>query len=376
MDSRTFDIEAVAQEVLLVEPLLEVDTLTPENRLPDAGEVTVVVKGDVMPGAVVRGARSLVVEGAVLGSFNLTPQVDVGEDVVVLGYVRQAAICARRIRIGKDASRCRLKAGTDIEVGGDLVDVQIVSGESGNPRGGVEELEQRVVQCQQEREATLQQLRVEQKRLDKLLKATRIAFEVNIGQIVRRHRDRLEINLRPFYEVVGEKSEEEIDRALNEFFAKAVMGLLTRINRTYITGSPTQRQAFMTVVRRLHDLLFLTRNIDKQAIKIGQNEERLKRMGDRPEAPISTVYVRGAVLPGLDLQFVLPEADSEAGERFSGRSKTATLTLRPGADVSQREIVRVDTGGEDEILIVSPEELQDVVFQVHSGQVTWDRVRL
>ena len=77
-----------------------------------------------------------------------------------------------------------------------------------------------------------------------LFDATRISSDFNIGEIIRRIGNRLEIDLAPFYRTVGDKSPTEMDRALLEFFAKAVAGLLARANVGFIVAGPNNRKDF------------------------------------------------------------------------------------------------------------------------------------
>ena len=117
------------------------------------------------------------------------------------------------------------------------------------------------------RESRLLQIRLtqDQRRLDRLLQATRIQFDFNVGEIVVRHAGSLIINLKPFYAVIGDRSPDEVERALSEFCAKAVIGLLTRANQAFISNSASNLQTFMRVIDKLSELTCLTLHVDRHA---------------------------------------------------------------------------------------------------------------
>ncbi|MDP6777930.1 MAG: hypothetical protein QGI83_14325 [Candidatus Latescibacteria bacterium] len=104
---------------------------------------------------------------------------------------------------------------------------------------------------------------MDQKRVGRLFAATRIVYDLSVGKVLSRQGVGFRVDLVPFYEVVKGRSESDIDGALLEFYAKAIVGLLTRLNREYIQQSPSNRKVFTTALRKLHDLIFLAREVDK-----------------------------------------------------------------------------------------------------------------
>ena len=173
------DIQAAARHILQSVPVLEVDTVGPDEGVLDGGEAAVLVKGDLTAGASLRGAGSLIVEGSVMGRSNRPCQIDMGGEVVVLGSVRQAEIRAQRIRIGKQTSKCLFTTEVELEVDGDLVDARIVSGGMGSQEEKVQRLKQKLTQARKEREFIERQVKLDQKRTDRLFQATRISFDLS-----------------------------------------------------------------------------------------------------------------------------------------------------------------------------------------------------
>jgi hypothetical protein len=53
--------------------------------------------------------------------------------------------------------------------------------------------------------------------------------------------------------MVGDRPDVNIDHALSEFYAKAVVGLLARTNLHLIKGNPNRQKIFKTIVRSLHE---------------------------------------------------------------------------------------------------------------------------
>ena len=55
--------------------------------------------------------------------------------------------------------------------------------------------------------------------------------------IVLHERDRIWVDLSKFYKHVADKSPSDQTAALREFFAKGIIGLLSKINRSYIVAN-------------------------------------------------------------------------------------------------------------------------------------------
>ena len=369
-----FNVQSAAQKILSAGRLVETETLTAHNEQLDAGDSNALISGDVTAGAVVRGLRSLLVEGSLIGEANRPCRIEAGGDVVVVGEVKHAQLTGRSIHIGGGARDCRLTASRDIEVGGDLTDARIVAGEFDSEKRKIEELKQKIHRAQQEGKFVEQRLKLDQKRMHKQLSTTRFTLDFNIGQIIQRRRNQIRIDLRPFYRVVGEKTDDEIDRALLEFFAKAVVGLMTRTNRHLLRENQNRQKVFKGVIKSLHDLFFLTRKFDNHAHRMAGDEAELNKRIDALSSQTGVVHVQGAVLPGVDLHFVLPDVERLEDGEISIGTWIARLRVRHGADANQRKIVQIDTNGEDSVLNLSPEELQGISIRLHNGQILREQI--
>jgi len=193
-------------------------------------------------------------------------------------------------------------------------------------------------------------------------------------EIIQWDNDQVEIHLQPFHQTVGEKSAEEEDRAFLEFFTRGIVGLLSRLNRAQLISSPTHQRAFMGVIKNLRDLFSQTLQRDRQVKRIEENEAELKRWIQRLRTQRHAVSVKGAVVPNVELQFVLPEGELVNEEELSIRTQTTKLVLQPGSTTDAYQTTLTDIKGEESIVHPSAEELQGISLHVQEGQVVWEQL--
>ena len=373
-----FHIQSAAQEILSSGSLVETETLSLESPTVEGGSSNILINGNVTAGAAVRGTQSLLVKGSLIGSERWPCRIEVDGDVVVFGDVKYAHVTGRSIRIGADARHCRLTAQRGLEVGKDLSNARIEVGEFDSENRKIEEAKQKILQTKQEGELIERQLRRDEKSMHKKFSSTHFDLNFSAGGIIEHMRSGIVINLQRFYKVVGERSDKEIDQALLEFFAKSVVGFLVRSNHRILKTSKGRQKAFKNVIRSLHDLFFLTREFDKQSSRIAQCEAGIDNLIDALSSQTSPVYVRGAMTPGIDLSFVLPEIErleDEDEKVFIGRG-TVKLTARPGKDAHLCEVTCSDTGGQDTVSNPGSEELQGILIQVHEGRAVWEPINM
>jgi hypothetical protein len=351
-------------------PVTAVDVLTPENGPLDMGESAVLVRGDILAGTVLRCGRSVIVEGGIAGRTGQTCRIRAGGEVIVMGDVRDSRIRAEKVRVVGEASRCRLTVDADIEVGGNMTDVDAIVGDAEAWRDVVEVQRQRIAAEESQREAIEYELRAEQRRLRILFQATGVRLDVGVGEVFRLSPGRLEVNLLPFYAAMSGRTENEIDRALTEFYAKAVVGLLSRVNRRFIAGGPNNRRAFVTVVRRLHDLFTLTRRLDKQGSRITEATKGMETLLNSIEQARRAVRVQAAARPDTHLTFIVPRWAGK-DEGLSSQTETAELNVRTGPGLERCEVARTDVDGSEATDIVDSGDLTGVVFGFERGRVVW-----
>ncbi|MDP6777929.1 MAG: hypothetical protein QGI83_14320 [Candidatus Latescibacteria bacterium] len=125
------DIRTVALEVTRSGRALHVDSLAPDVQAVGPDVDVLVIRGDVTAGSTLSVAGSVVVEGSVLGRAESVCRLDLEGEMVVVGSLRHADVRARRISVGKSASRSDLESRSGVHVLGDAVDVRIGVGRSG-----------------------------------------------------------------------------------------------------------------------------------------------------------------------------------------------------------------------------------------------------
>jgi hypothetical protein len=358
-------IRDAAQAVMTGSELMELDSLDGNDGILLTCSADVRIKGDMSAGAGVRGSGVLLVEGSVIGSAGRPCKIEMDKGVFVVGNLRQAEVISRSIQIGKWASKSVLTSQRSLEIGGDVVDVRLCSGSKVIDGRELEAVTRRLAVARNEGELLDQQVSHDQRRTEKLFKATRINFDFSIGKIVTRGANRIEVNLEPFYAVVGDKDPKEIDRALLEFFSKAVVGLLTRVNKQYIMEGANNRKIFTAVVRKLHDLTFLTRKCDKQRDKIREAEVQVAELESSIREDPARIAIGGTIIPNLDVEFTVPDY------RDGHRDRKASLALREGPDSKQRTVTQTNSEGEDEVRSVSPMEFAGVTIRLEDGSVVW-----
>ena len=264
-----------------------------------------------------------------------------------------------------------MAAQVDIWVGTDLTDTRVVVGGFTQDKRRIEALRRNMRQTVGSRESIERQLEIDGKRMGKRLETASFAIDFSVGDITQESRNRVHIDLEPLYKIIGEKVEENVDHALQEFFTKGVVGLLATRNKHHIVGNPNRQKVFMGLIKNLRGLFLLRRERDKQSDLLSKAEDDLNKLMDALKSRTSAVHVLGEVLPDVDLGFVLPDVELLKDGEISIGMHTARLTLRAGEDADHWEVGRVDVGGDESVLSQEAEKWQGVSIWLKEGKVTW-----
>ena len=81
-------------------------------------------------------------------------------------------------------------------------------------------------------------------------------------------------------------------------------------------------------------------------------------------------YVRGTVVPDVDMQFVLPHAARAEDGGVEINMETAKLSIRPGEGSDERDVTDTDTFGEESVETAPDEDLRGLLVRVCDGRVT------
>ena len=354
-------------------PVLEVNQLGPRSVLPQERFAVLRIKGEMLPGATVRGAYSIVVDGDIRGESAEACRVEIEGDLIVRGRVHQADVRARRVMVAGRVSRARVVASCDVVLKDDVLDSDLKAGDMARKSDETILLRGRLQAAEAARSGLEQQLKLETRRMDRLLEATRLSFDFSIGDIVTRRGQGLKIDLAPFYRVVDSPDEERIDRALREFFAKAVVGMLTRTNRPFIAESDANRRVFTAAVRRLHELISLAREVDRQTTRASVLQETLAASEEALSEPGARVVVSGRLIPDLDLAFDIPGSVGPDKAEVT-EVRALSMQVRGGGIANQLEVTRTDRAGQRSLNTVPPADMRSVCIRVTDGTISWTAV--
>lgn len=340
----------------------------------DAGDENLVVQGPLPAGAVVRGRRSVLIQGDATGQPNMPCRIEVSGAVVITGSVDHAHISARRIHIG-DSVRCsQLSGAVSVEVSGDVERCRLTCGDYFPDVEGARAREADLKEARQRAEELRQRVVIEEKRLSKACNSVRAPLNLNVGRIVTHRDDAVTVDLGTFYRSLEWQTDEELGRALNEFFAKGIVGVLARVNRKYLVEVPTRGKVFMQLMRGLHELLLQVMGSDAAERHAVRRELALEHLINETECRQPSVSVGGSVAPSVRLEFILPRVIRQADGSIDFAHKTAQLAIHAGAFADQLELVWQGGDGARGERSVLAGDLDGMVFQVREQQVRWERV--
>ena len=371
-----FDIDAVAGEIGQNKPTFRRDELSFTEGPVDLYAGTLIVSGDGGPGCVVRGQGNVVIKGSLLGNKRMPIRIEVDGDVVVMGEILHATIDAYRVYAGKNVSDAQVNARLGFEVGGDLGASTVRIGEYDLERKKIDHFKSKLEDARWQREAVERKLKMEEKRVDKLFKNTRMELASNVGRILQARRNRLVVNLEPIYASLEKRQEKDIDKALREFFAKAIVGLLTRTNRHFLMSKNRHRQEiFKGIIKDVHDLFFLTRKFDKQTqycVALNQAvDEAVKMLNGRA----AHLYVLGKCLPDLTVSLTLPEVTVSDDGKILVSGDMVRLQVKPSLEGGLDVICRSALGMEKQKTL-DMDVLRHCQISMADGDVVWGAVEV
>ena len=254
----------------------------------DNGEVI----GDVMRGGVIRGNGHLTIKGSVLGDPRGRCEIDVAETVVFEKGVRHARIRARHVVVFGDMLDAEVDSDLGVEVRGRLTDSRV---SLGYRTGEIQELKRLRVEFQ----SVHQELNEIEVRLGSAArKFVRDYHQVGLrlGNILTLTQRELKVDLSPFYKALGDRTPEETDKALQEFYLRVVVGMLTRSNKQYIMQNPSRHKIFLKVIEELRVHSTVVRRADALRASVEVLEETKQDMLDNLSKPLPlALKVRGEV---------------------------------------------------------------------------------
>jgi len=337
-----------------------------KSDIDGAGKV-VVCKGGVPQGWSIRGARAIVVDGEVVGPSNGLSEIFANETVIVLGDVVRANIQASQLIVSGSVKNALLCVKDIVEIGVNVSNTQVRLGPSMDYLKVLQERHKGLQTLLPHHEELAQQVEAERRGLSRLLQVTGVKFNLNIGKIVQQSKDGLQINLKTFYEAVDGRSDEEIDRALRQFFAKAVLGLLTRLNRDYIASGRGHQERFKKVVLKLQDLVFKSREYDKFVNRHHSDTVQVEALSYQYTVNFPTLVIQGGIHPSFEVA-IHGVVENNGGLSLQEHRLEIEAGRRDGTDEARFFVGQILK----DMIFVAAETLENVFIHVVDNKIRWE----
>ena len=365
-------IQAAIEAAAHTTPMVQTSGLSLKKGLFDGEDSNVLFDADVPCGVTVKGQRSLLVRGSVLGVSGNPCQLQGGADVVVAGDVLHAHIHGRNIYVAGKVRDSRLFSMTDIRISGSVADSRLMAGAFETRRIRIEKLERELERSRDECERLERRVSVEERRMDKACQATRIPLDFNVGRLVQHKDGRLHVDLSSFYHSMADSSPRRVQLALMELFAKGVVGVLARTNQKYLVNFPAREKIFMQLLQNLRELFFLVHEFETLKQRRRQAGDGVETMLRQLNGQAPVVSVQGAALPGTELEFVLPQARRLEDGGLSFRHESAGLQVQDGLDGDHCRLLLQNLEGDPSPRDLTRAELQGLSFRAGDGRIAWE----
>ena len=238
-----FDFQAAADTILNSGEVLVTDAEA-LVQIDPAPERDILIDGDLQQGTAFQSQQSLVVNGSIRGLENNTCRIEARQDLLIAGDACHAHLEGRNIHIGGGSKASELRAQEQISLGADMVATKLKVGNGGMLQRRCEDLRRRLVRHESSKQRCDRQRTQDEKILDRTCQLTSLPLDLNLGKLIRHGDGRVQIDLESVYRSLEDASEKHLRAALNEFFAKGIMGALARTNRKYIVNNPTRARVF------------------------------------------------------------------------------------------------------------------------------------
>ena len=367
--SDIFDFQPAIEAIMNASDLVGTDGLLADQNRFDAGEHHGVFTGDVPQGVTLAGRRSFLVRGSLEGAEGNPCRIQVDGNVVVTGDVQHAHIRGRNISIGGQLLHSQLTSSGNIAVGSDMVHTRLLVGDYEPSSRRIGELKVEMERQQEQRGVLDRNIIQDERRLDRSCKTTRTPLNFGAGKIVLHRDGRVRVDLKSIFASFGNPSEERFKIALTEFFAKGIVGVLTKANLVYIEDNPARRKIFLQLLRNLRELFMLVVQRETVSHQVACDGEEIKRLVSELTKPNRTLCVQGNIRPDFQVTFMLPEVRHLDGGNVDIAHGSAVLKLHPGKEEGFGRLDLTDSAGEQSFQDLPQSALQDVSFTTSDGQI-------
>ena len=373
-DSDLFDIQPRVDDFLRAGRITELVAAAGEGPggYFEGEDWNVLVRGDRADMARLKSQRSLLVDGDVIGDADAPCRIEVMGDAIITGRVSNAQVTAENVRISRGASDCSITAGCDVAIGGNFDGGRIIAGNYDNAKKRIESCRSALERARESAASLERRVGHDERRMDKACRTLRIPLDFNVGRIITHAEGRVSVDLTSFYRSLEERSEAQLETALAEFFAKGVVGVVSRTNRKYLVDFPAREKVFMQLLRSLRELFLLVAERDRTLRSLEAAERELEALSANLTGRQPRVAVAGRVAPLTEIEFILPQIVPLNDGTFDFAHQTASLSVNAGASFGELDVVVRDADGARSVRDIP--DLRGVLVHVDDGRVRCDAV--
>ena len=371
--SEVFDLQPAIKQVLSSDHLLKTPGFDPGTSRFDAGENDGLYEGTVPAGATLASRCSLLVEGSLDGGAGKVCRIEVDGDAIITGDVHYAAIKCRNLRIGGVLHDSQVNAVEQVTVGADLARSRLILNDYQARQSRIEELRNALLRLQDQRANFERRINQDEKRLDRACKATHIPIKFVLNRVIYHEPNRVRVDLASFYTSLGEQPEAKMEMALNEFFAKGMIGHLAKANRQYIIDNPAREKVFLQLLGYLRELVNGVFQRDRVMVAIHRTQGEIDRAIEALHQPGFSASVRGGILPETRVEFMLPLV-LRKNDEIKFVHQYALLNVQSGLQPGSLRLEHHHGQGESTAEDADAAELQGIVLYVSDGQIVRKRI--
>lgn len=265
--------------------VVTLDEVTMDKGTIDFHDHDGVISGNVYRGAVLRGDCNISVEGEIAGVPETRSVIEVKGDVQVEQSATGAKITACNVVIAGDTSGCQILAEGYLELHGNLSSSQI---NLGSRTGAIKALNHKRLEAKTV-DQKISELTVQTSSAARKFVRDYPQVDLKMGNILVPLKRELRVRLQQFYNAVGTTETDKVDKALEEFYLRVVVGMLTRNNKAYISRNPSRHKIFLKLIEELRLHVLKIRALDKyqeQKTKLlKESGELLRQLQDPDKEP-------------------------------------------------------------------------------------------
>jgi hypothetical protein len=369
--SKLFDIQPAIDAFIEAGDAVRVKALAPGTSRFDAADSNGIFAGDVPAGASLTGAGSLLVDGSLRGSPGNACLVEAGASVLITGDVRETRIAGASVHVCGGIRNGQAEATGHVIVGGDLAHAQIKIGGFERRKHRMDQLHHEIDRIQEQCASLDRNISQDERKLDRASKSTRVPLSFNVSTLIVQEPQRIRVNLNAFYISIGEQPAGTSRRALNEFFAKGIIGYLARTNRKYIIDNPAREKIFMQLLKNLRQLVMRVFERDQIMFRIQGAQQEVNDIVNGLEKQQPRIHVAGAVTPETTFEIIIPRVTHLATGDVSVVHQSARLAVKQGSRPGVFRVETKDQNGGTSASYVPAAEFRGVSLLFQDGEVIW-----